>query len=39
MIHIKNRSDLKMAYEILMDMQALRPYQEEKRQYGSISGN
>lgn len=25
MIHIKNRSDLKMAYEILMDMQALRP--------------
>lgn len=25
MIDIKNRSDLKMAYEILMEMQALRP--------------
>jgi len=25
MIHIENRSDLKMVYEVLMDMQALRP--------------
>lgn len=25
MVHIKNRSDLKVAYEVLMDMQALRP--------------
>ena len=24
-VHIRNRSDLKMAYEVLMDMQVLRP--------------